>query len=190
MRRLRTTWIQRGLAVLLVSSLLPMAFVWPAQAVQQHAAAESHADWLRSQVRLSMSATERAAFESALQDATSKQPQALRAFLQHFVDAYAQQEERPSLAALLGLAKGTHEHVINELQRRLAQVSGWAVVLRMSTALQAASVPAFARSAPDAVLAPTPFVPAALRVVGMQPLLHVGGSALVHALSMARPRAP
>lgn len=190
MRRLRTPWIQRGLAVLLVSSLLPMAFVWPAQTGQQHAAADSHADWLRSQVRAPMSDTERAAFESALQDATDKQPQALREFLQHFVDAYAQQEERPSLAALLGVAHGTHEHVINELQRRLAQVSGWAVVPRMSTALQAASVPAFARSTPDAALTPAPFVPVALRAVGMQPLLHMGGRALVHALSMARPRAP
>jgi hypothetical protein len=190
MRRLRTTWIQRGIAVLLVSSLLPMAVVWPTQGAQQAAVADSHADWLRSQVRTAMSETERAAFESALQAAADKQPQALREFLHHFVDAYVQQGGTPALANLLGLPDGPHAHVINELQRRLAQVSGWAIVPRLSTALQAASVPAMGRSLIGAALISAPRVPAVLCLVGEQPLLFSDGSALVQVLSMARPRAP
>ncbi len=190
MRRLRTAWIQRGIAVLLVSSLLPMAFVWPAQGAPQASVADSHAEWLRSQVRAQMSDPARAAFEAALQAASDEKPQALREFLRHFVDAYVKQGESPSLAALLGLSEGPHAHVINELQRRSAQVSGWAIVPRMSTALQAATVPALGRSLLDAALIPAPLVPAALRLMGEQPLLFSDGSALVQALSMARPRAP
>lgn len=190
MRRLRTTWIHRGLVLLLVSSLLPVTFGEPPQGAQQSAAAEPHAAWLRSQVRTPMSDTERAAFESALQAASDAKPEALHAFLQHFVAAYAQQGGGVALATLLGLPGGTDQHAVNELQRRLARMSGWAAVPRLSTAPQAVSVSTATRNIVDGAVLAAPLISIPLRVLGTQPALRLEGRALVRALSRIRPRAP
>lgn len=192
MRRLRATWIQRGLALLLVGSLLPASLVGPSSPDVQRSVSDTHADWLRAQVRTSMSAAERAAFEAALEAATEARPHALRTFLQHFVAAYVDEGGgAASLAALLGLSDGSHEHVVNELQRRRAHLTGWAVVPRLSTL--AVSVPATARGLLThgaAVLGETRLALRPLRRVGTQPLLRDGANGLAQILSALRPRAP
>jgi hypothetical protein len=189
MRRLRSTWIQRGLALLLVSSLLPVAFMRPAQGVHR-SVTTSHADWLRSQVRMQMNDAERTAFEAALQAAIEAEPQALRAFLQHFTATYAKQEGRLALTALLGLSSSAPLHIASELERRRAQLSGWAVAPRLSAALPGAPASTVPRGSLQAVVVATAPVLAPLRVLGRSPVLRTGGHALAQVLSAARPRAP
>lgn len=189
MHWLRTIWMQRGLVLLLASSLLPMVMVWPQQAA--HAASDSHADRLRSQVRASLDETEYAAFEAALQSAAEAEPRALQDFLQHFVDAYAEHASGPSLATVLGLSSSVDQHIVNELQRRLAHRSGWALAPRPSLSIQAAADRAVASrmAASAAVLAmgPALLVP---RVAGVLQWADPVTRVFIRVLSTARPRAP
>ena len=187
MHRLRAPWMQQGVVLLLVSSLLAM--VWPSDGAR--ATADSHADWLRSQVRVTLDESERAAFEAALQSAADTQPGALPDFLRHFVDSYAQQGARLPLATVLGVSGNTHQHVLNELQRRMAQQSGWALAPR-PTALLKASVDgttSLRTAPPSALLTDVPALVAqrAHRLlwaaIPMRAMAH-------HTLSPARPRAP
>jgi hypothetical protein len=138
-----------------------------------------------------MNDAERTAFEAALQAAIDAESQALRAFLQHFTAAYAEQEGRLALTALLGLSSGTLPHVASELERRRSQLSGWAVVTpRLSAALPGAPVSTVTRSSLHAVGVATAPILAPLHVLGRSPVLRTSGHALAQVLSAARPRAP
>lgn len=189
MHRLRTTWLQRGLAVLLAGSLLSIS-VGAAPQGASSAAAEAHADWLRAQVRVHLSNAEQDAFEAALTAAIDAAPGALHAFLQHFMAAYTQQDGGPSLAVLLGVTQGSHQHLINELQRRLAQLSGEAVIPRLATALHGTAVPSGARAGADAAVLNVPNILMSRHGLDVRTSLKVSGNTLVHILSLARPRAP
>lgn len=188
MRWLRSTWHLRAVAVLLVTSLLPTAVVWPEQAAT-HAPSNTHADWVRAQVRTAVEGTDRTAFEAALDTASESAAHSLQDFLRHFAAAYAQQDADLSLAELFGVTEGTHERVIDALQRRLAQVSRWAVVLRFSTAWHAGSFSSPRPLATAATLnAPDLFVVSRGDAV---PHVHRAlGRSLRHVLSALRPRAP
>lgn len=182
--------MQRALAVLLVSSVVPLAFVWPSPELQR-TAAESHADWLRAQVRTPLEGDEHTAFEAALEAAEKASTPSLSVFLQRFVAAYAQQQEGgASLAALLGLSSESPQHIINELQRRLAHVSGWATTPRLTTTLHAATVSSSVRHATGAAPFVAPRMVPHLHVVGLRPLIEGVQHTPVWALSQARPRGP
>jgi len=179
--------MQHGVVLLLVSSLLAM--VWPNDGART--TSDSHADWLRSQVRVTLDASEQAAFETALQSAADTQPDALSDFLRHFVDTYVRQDAGLSLATVLGLSGDTHQHVLNELQRRLAQQSGWALAPRLTLSLKAAvdGTTSLRTASPSALLADGPAL-VAQRVAHLlwtaAPVRAIGQ----HVLSPARPRAP
>lgn len=188
MRSLRSTWRLRAVALLLVVSVLPMTFVWPQQSTTP-TPAKAHADWLRAQVNMEMDETGQEAFESALREAVEEEAHSLQDFLYHFVAAYAQQGEGPSLAQLFGVEEGSHEQVADELQRRLAQVSGWATIPRLAMAFKA-----FTSSSPrgvvDAVTVPEMRVFVAFRDVAISFVYEPAGDILVRTLSASRPRAP
>ncbi len=188
MHRLRLPWMQRGVVLLLASSLLAM--VWPNDGAR--APSDSHADWLRSQVRVTLDASDQAAFEAALQSAADTQPGALSDFLRHFVDTYVRQDAGLPLATVLGLPGGdTHQHALNELQRRLAQQSGWALAPRLTLSLKAAvdGTTSLRTASPSALFADglALITQPATRVVWRAAQVHAIGQ---HSLSSARPRAP
>jgi len=189
MRWLRSTWRLRAVTLLLVTSLLPMAVVWPKQAASR-TPAKTHADWLRTQVSAEMDDADRAAFEEALRTAMETDARSLRDFLHHFIAAYVQRAEGPSLAQLFGVTAGAHGQIIDELQRRLAQVSGWAAVPRVSMALHAASSSSSHRSPSEGAVLPAPHVFIALQAVSVRCCSRVLGSALIRTLSVSQPRAP
>jgi hypothetical protein len=179
--------MQQGVVLLLVSSLLAM--VWPSDGTR--ATSDSHADWLRSQVRVTLDESEQAAFEAALQSAADTQPGALPDFLRHFVDTYVQQDAGLSLATVLGLSGDTHQHVLNELQRRIAQQSGWALAPRPTVSLKAAvdGTTSLRTASPSALLADVPGL-VAHRVHRLLSAAIPMRAVAQHTLSPARPRAP
>lgn len=182
-------WMQRALVLLLVSSLLAM--VWPSEGASHTTSSDSHADWLRSQVRVTLDASEQAAFDAALQSAADTEPDALPDFLRHFVDTYAQQGAGLPLATVLGLSGDTHQHVVNELQRRLAQQSGWALAPRPTLSLKAAvdGTTSLRTASPSALLADAPRV-IAQRALSVQWAAAPLRAIAQHILTPARPRAP
>lgn len=189
MRWLRTTWKLRAVAFLLVTSLVPMALVWP-KSPTARTPAETHANWLRTQVRAEMDDAGQAAFEAALERAVEAEARSLQDFLRHFIDAYTQRTAGPSFTQLFGVAGHTHWQVVQELQRRLAQISGWAAVPRLSTALHASSSSPSHRIPFGEAILSLPHVLVTLRAATVRFCSRVLGSALIRALVVAQPRAP
>lgn len=137
MRWLRSTWRLRLLVGLLTASLLPFMVVMPEQ--QGLTATQSQADWLRSQVRVSLDAEAQEAVDGALDAAEAAEARTLDAFIRAFADAYAQQSAEPSLGDLFDAPDLRGERLVRYLQQRVAHVSGVAVFPRIGSAVQAAT---------------------------------------------------
>lgn len=176
------------MVLLFGASLLPVALVWPQQTVTR-APTQAHADRVRAQVRAEMDDRTREAFESALQAAVDKGARSLQEFLRDFAAAYTSSPTGSSLAQLFGVADTAHGQIVDELQRRLAQVSGWAAVPRLTGALQA-SASSSHRSLTKVAPLPEPHA----FVAYWRTIAHFDapslGDILVRTLSASRPRAP
>jgi hypothetical protein len=152
MRALRSTWRLRLLVGLLMVSLLPISVVMP----ESHGptAASSQAEWLRSQVRVSLEGEPKAAFEHALNEATEVRARSLHGFLRAFADAYVTQAPEQPLAELFDAPDLSGERLIRYLQQRYAHISGVAALPRIFFSTYAASSPSSDRAMATGALVP------------------------------------
>lgn len=137
MRSLRTTWRLRSLTVLLAVSLLPMTVVVPSSTALPPAD-DAQADWLRAHIE-APSADDKAAVEAALEAVRAEPTVTLRDFLRAFASAYQQHAPDRSLGQLFGLPELGGDALLNYLQQRVPQVSGWATVLHRLTSAKSLS---------------------------------------------------
>lgn len=110
MRSLRMILVQRSLAVLVIASLLPVAFVSAEREAQRSG---PYADWVRGQL-----ATSNTAVEQALAAAASQPAGSLEAFLATFIEAYEAQGAGASLARVFVDHDLSNEGLIAYLQSR------------------------------------------------------------------------
>ena len=128
---LRTKWGKRGVATLLLVSLLPVTFATAAHAVRHTA---TYADWVRLQLRIPADDVVARALETAAESPV----RSLGSFLAIFVEAYeAQHPERP-LAYAFAADGLSNEALISYLKGRYLGFVGGAVLPR--AAFMAATV--------------------------------------------------
>jgi hypothetical protein len=145
MRLLRHPLCLRALVGLLLAGLLPAALGWPA-AGAAHPDEAVRADWLRAQVRTTLSAEAEAAVERALSAAHEADAASLPAFVAAFADAYVAPEAAseaavvPSLADLFAVADVQPEALWRVLENRAHQLGGVALPVRLVQAATSALI--------------------------------------------------
>ena len=143
MNRLRSIWGLRGVAALLLTSLLPVSFAAAFQAAEQ---TSSYADWLRAQIRGPLDA----AVAEALDEAADRPAHSLDAFLAAFVDAYEARQPATPLAQRILSLDLSNEALVAYLESRFNGLVGAAVLPRV--AVVAAASPS--SHAPDRPVLP------------------------------------
>ncbi|MEX2399275.1 MAG: hypothetical protein WD423_00795 [Rhodothermales bacterium] len=136
MQHLRSTWLLRSVALLLVGALLPMLFAPSSNAPSSRAplnpavsssASSSYADWLRSQLRVPADAS----VDRALEAAVETRAASITEFVGAFLSAYESDHPDRSAARVFVDRDLSDEALISYLQRRFTEVGGEAVLLRL-----------------------------------------------------------
>lgn len=122
----RSKWLLRCTALLLLGAMLPMALA-PTSRAASGSLSSSYAEWVRAQLRMPADA----AVEEALHEAAETDARTFRTFAEAFLKAYEARHPLESAAHVFVDRDLSNDALIAYLQRRYTEISGEAVLLRL-----------------------------------------------------------
>lgn len=126
MRRLRSKWLLRCTALLLVGAMVPALLVPSSRAASQ-SLSSSYAEWILAQ----LNAPADQYVQEALEQAAEADVRSFDAFVETFLNAYEARHPQESAARVFTGKDLSNEALIAYLQRRYTEIRGDAVLLRL-----------------------------------------------------------